>query len=239
MPHRRMNLKEAAEYLHIPEQDLERLARDNEVPHDGHGPRVMFTRKELDAWASQRILGLSESRLEKYHKNSSARVRDLSVHSAIVGELVRRDAIDPAMQSRTKPAVLRDMVELGAKTGLIYDSQALFNTLQERELLCSTGIAEGLALLHPRHHEPYMFADSFIAIGRTVQKVPFGSPDGQPSDLFFLICCQDDRCHLHVLARLCMMCLRKGLITALREAPDANAMYSAILLAEQEVIRQA
>jgi mannitol/fructose-specific phosphotransferase system IIA component (Ntr-type) len=233
-----MNVEEAAEYLHISTRDLEGLVRAKEIPCDHRGPRAMFIRKELDAWASQRILGLSQPRLEKYHKTSTARAHDLSVHHAIIGELTRREAMEPALESRTKPAVIKDMVEIGRRTGLIYDPTALLNTLQERELLCSTGLPEGLALLHPRHHEPHMFADSFIALGRTVQKVPFGAPDGQSSDLFFLVCCQDDRCHLHVLARLCLMCLRKGLVSTLRTAPDANTMYSALLLAEQEVIRQ-
>jgi PTS system nitrogen regulatory IIA component len=237
MPHRRLNLDEAAEYLHVTAPDLERLVRDGEVPCERHGPRVIFVRNELDAWASQRILGLSPRRLEKYHKASTARAHDLSVHHAIIGELGHPEAIEPALESRTKPAVLRDMVAVGRRTGLIYDPEALLHTLQERELLCSTGLPEGMALLHPRHHEPHMFADSFIAIGRTVQGIQFGSPDGGPTDLFFLVCCQDDRIHLHVLARLCMICLQKGLVSTMRKAPDANAMYSGLLLAEQDVIR--
>lgn len=239
MPHRRLTLQEASDYLHISPADIERLVREGAIPSEGRPPHLAFVRKDLDAWVSQRILGLSAPRLEKYHRETTARAHDLSVHRAIIGELTHRGAVEPKLESRTKPAVLKDMIDVGQRTGLIYDPAALLTTLQEREQLCSTGLADGLAILHPRHHEPFMFADSFIAVGRTVQGIPFGAPDGKPTDLFFLVCCQDDRIHLHVLARLCLMCLHRGLVSKLRQAPDANTMYSALLLAEQEIIKQA
>jgi mannitol/fructose-specific phosphotransferase system IIA component (Ntr-type) len=82
-----------------------------------------------------------------------------------------------------------------------------------------------------------MFEDSFLAFGRTPAAVPFGASDGGLTDLFFLICCQDDRIHLHVLARLCLMATRTRLLEALRAAPDAAAISLAIRDSEADVIR--
>jgi nitrogen PTS system EIIA component len=113
----------------------------------------------------------------------------------------------------------------------------LLTSLEARERLCSTALAGGVALLHPRNHEPYMFDDSFIVVGRTVQAVPFGSPDGATTDLFFLVCCQDDQIHLHVLARICMMAHHTSVLLEMREAPDAGAIYHALVASEEEVIR--
>ena len=56
----------------------------------------------------------------------------------------------------------------------------------------------------------------FIVLARTAQPLPFGSPDGTVTDIFFLMCCQDDRIHLHVLARVCMMCRHTHLLRDLR-----------------------
>jgi len=154
---------------------------------------------------------------------------------AIVAELLRPVALAPALASRTKAAVLRDMVALAERTELLYDPRDLLKSLREREELCSTALDNGVALLHPRHHDPYLTSDSFLALGHT-ELLPFGAPDGQKTDLFFLICCQDDCIHLHVLARLCLMCARTAMLDELRAVPDAAAMAAAVVLAERQVM---
>ena len=131
------------------------------------------------------------------------------------------------------------MVALAERTGLLTTTAAeLLAALQEREALCPTALPGGLALLHPRNHDPYMFSDSFLVFGRTTHPMPFGALDGMGTDLFFLVCCQDDRIHLHVLARLFMMCSQTPLLPNLRSATDRDDMLAAILAAEAEVIRQ-
>jgi mannitol/fructose-specific phosphotransferase system IIA component (Ntr-type) len=94
----------------------------------------------------------------------------------------------------------------------------------------------GFALPHPRSHDPYLFETSFIVVGRPVQEIHFGAPDSQPTHLFFLLCCQNDRLHLHTLARLCLLAQKTKLLDQLREAPDAETMRNAIITAEQEVL---
>ena len=69
-----------------------------------------------------------------------------------------------------------------------------------------------------------------------MQEIPFGAPDGHPTSLFILICCQDDRFHLHTLARLCLMALTTDLLAQLRQAPEARTMRDCLLSAEQEVL---
>jgi mannitol/fructose-specific phosphotransferase system IIA component (Ntr-type) len=54
--------------------------------------------------------------------------------------------------------------------------------------------------------------------------------------LLFLLCCQDDRIHLHTLSRICMMALKTEMLSQLRAAPDATAMRECIIAAEQEVL---
>lgn len=236
MPHREFNVNEAADYLHISREDLEELVRDGLVPHRCVGNRVLFRKAELDAWMSRRILGFSKSRLAGYHKKSSVKVHEISRTHALIPEITAPEYIECEMESRTKSSVIRAMVALADRTGLVNDARGLLNSLEEREKLASTALEGGVAMLHPQFQQPYMFEDSFVVLGRTVQAVPFGSPDGRTTDLFFLICCQDDRLHLHLLARLCMMAHHTSLLLELREASDARAMYGALVQAEREVI---
>ncbi len=237
MPHTTFSILEAAEYLHIRAEDLERLVKQGDIPFHRQGDRVVFRRGEIDAWASQRILGMPERELKSYHKVSSAKVHDLSEEHAIVTELMTPGSMEPELHSRTRASVIVDMVDLAMQTDLVNHREDLLASVQEREQMGSTALPGRFALLHPRHHDPYLFDDSFVVLGRTVQAIPFGAPDGRTTDVFFLVCCQDDRLHLHVLARLCMLCHHTDLLLHLAEAERADDMMDWIEKAEQQVIK--
>ena len=238
LPYRVFNLDQVAVYLHLPVPEVKEYVRTRVIPCEMQGDRLIFRKKEIDAWASQRIIGLSKQRLTVYHRKTSARTHDLSKQHALISELVKPVFIRPKLHSKTKASIIRSMVELAGSTGLVVDPKDLLRSIDERERLCSTALAGGIALLHPRNHEPYMFEDSFVVLGKTIQPVPFGSPDGAMTDLFFLICCQDDRIHLHVLTRLCMMCHYTSVLLELRDAADAASMYDMMVESEQEIIQQ-
>ena len=238
MPYQQYSLDQVADYLHIARGDVERLVKDDSIPFEMRGSNPVFIRSQVDAWASQRILGLSTADLKRYHQGSSARTHDLSDDHAIMPELLKVVGMDEAMTSKTKASVIRDMVALADQTGLLIYSRELFQGVLDRERMGTTALPGGFALLHPPHHDPYFFEDSFIAVGRTIQSIPYGAVDGQTTNVFILVCCQDDRIHLHVLARLCMMCQQTDLLFQLREKETARDMLDAILESEQQVIKE-
>ena len=236
MPYRTFGIDEVARYLHLGRADLDRLVKDQVIPFERHGERLVFRKVDIDAWASQRVLGLEGRGLAEYHQKSSRDTQEIVPHEAIMPDIIRPEFIAPALTAKTKASVLRQMVALADKTGRVCDPTSLLEGLQAREELCSTGVPGGLALLHSRNPESYLFETAFLALGRTIQQIPFGSPDGQPTDLFFLIGCPDDRLHLHTLARLCMMAQKTNLLLDLRQAADAEAMCDCIIAAEQAVL---
>ena len=236
MPYQLLNVEEVASYLHLTSADVERRVKDGQIPFEKRGGRVVFSKRDIDAWASQRILGLPERRLEEYHRKTTHGTREFLPQEAILPEMVGLGAIDSAMTSKTKSSALRDLVALAEKTGQLADPKELLESLETREELCSTALPGGLAIPHPRFHQPYLFESSFIVVGRPVQEIHFGAPDGQPTYLIFLLCCQDDRIHLHTLSRLCMMALKTEMLSQLRAAPDATVMRDCIIAAEQEVL---
>ena len=236
MPHRFLELEEAANYLHISPGDLERLLKHNEVPHERRGPKVIFRRVELDAWVSQRILGLEGKGLHDFHRRTSAG-KPGDDAEPIITRRIRPGYIDPALPAKTKASVLREMARLAASTGGITSPDDLLQGLRDREELCSTGLPGGMAILHTRTHDPYLFEEPLIVLGRTVQNVPYGAPDGKGTRLFFLLGCVDDRMHLRSMARLCVLAQQPGFLLSLVEAPDAEKMFELLARAEEEVLR--
>jgi excisionase family DNA binding protein len=236
MPYRLLSLEAVAEYLHLSTADIEQRVKDGEIPFEKRGNRIVFHKTDIDAWASQRILGSTSRQLADYHTETTRFTRKILPQEAILPEMLQAGAIASAMSSKTKASVLRDLVALAEKTGHLNDPKMLLASLEGREELCSTAVPGGFALPHPRAHEPYLFETSFIVVGRPIQEIHFGSPDGQPTCLFFLVCCQDERLHLHTLARLCLIAMKTKILEQLRDAPDAQTMRDSLIAAEQAIL---
>jgi len=233
-----MNVKEIAAYLHLAPADVELLVRQREIPFEKQGERFAFRQAEIDAWASQRILKFTSPHLADYHSQTSAKVKEFSADAAMMPQLVTRERVTTNLASKTRSSAIRSMVAMAMATDLVSDGKELLAMIEAREELCSTALPGGWAVLHPRHHDPYMFAESFMVVGRAIQPIHFGAQDGTPTDLFFLLCCQDDRLHLHIIARLCTLCLETELLPTLRMAHTEKDMLEAIVESEKEIINR-
>ena len=236
MSHRTLTLNELVDYLHLPKRDILLLVKRHEIPHRQMGPDYVFPREDIDRWASQRLLGMADKDIQAFHKSSTARVHDLSERHALLPELMQPNYIAPELEGKTPPKVIRNMVDLADATGMVWDPDGLLAGVEERESLFSTAMPCGAALLHPPHHEPYMFEDSFVVVGRSVNPILFGAPGGASTEIFFLICSQEDRIHLHLLARISMICRETDILDELHAAESAGEMFDLLLAAEQRMI---
>jgi excisionase family DNA binding protein len=231
-----LSVEEVADYLHLTTEDVLHRVNYREIPFEKRGSRIVFNKSEIEMWASQRILKLPNQRLTAYHEKSTLGTREILPQQAMLVELIRPAFIELAMTAKTKASVLRELVGLAEQIGSLNDAKTLLASLVAREELCPTAMPGGFALPHPRCHEPYLIEKSFIVVGRSVQAIHFGAPDGQPTNLFFLICCQDDRLHLHTLTRLCHIFQKTNLLAQIQIASAAETVYDSIIAAEQEVL---
>src|SRR5262249_58507724 len=102
----------------------------------------------------------------------------------------------------------------------------------------STALGSGVAIPHPRRPLPQALGESVMAFGRTTSGIPFGASHGNLTDIFFLVCCRDERTHLHVLARLSRLMLRPGFLDELRAAQTVSQSHQVIAEAEQQLIAE-
>ena len=230
-----LSLKKAAAFVRMDERELRHAARRGEIPHSKRGDDLFFERRMLEEWNQRRIMGLPAVKLAPEHvlATNSERSRTDSP-DAVVQELLARGAVEACLQSRTKPAVLRDMVAISDATGNLFDPALLLSGREEREAAASTAVGGGAAFLHARFHDPYLAAESFISLARTPSPIFFGAQDGEGTDIFFLVCCTDHSKHLHALARLCLLVHGTGLLDSLRAAAGADEMRELVSAAENE-----
>jgi PTS system nitrogen regulatory IIA component len=85
---------------------------------------------------------------------------------------------------------------------------------------------------------PAALGESLVAYARTSSGIPFGAPLGGLTDVFFLVCCRDDRTHLRVLARLTRLFLRPDFLDDLRAAETPAESWEKITAAERELLGQ-
>lgn len=231
-----LTIEQAARHIHVDARELLHLAQRGEIPCRRRGDDYFLEHRAVDEWAQRNIMALKPKSLTDRHRAAIIERRRPIREDRLVESLARPEWIDPALPSRTRPGVIRDMVALALKTGLLYDDVLLQQAIEEREQAASTAIGEGAAFLHARYHDPYCASESFIALGRTVHPIFFGAQDGQTTDLFFLICCVDDELHLHALARLCLLMHGTDLPGRLREAGSAGEMCQCLLEAESQFL---
>ncbi len=238
MPHRILTLNELADYLHLEAGDIRLLVKRDEIPHRKQGNEVLFPQIEIDSWASQRLLGMQDKEIDAFHKKSTFKMHDLSERHTLLPELIKLNHLEAFLEGKTKAKIIRNMIDLATRTNMVWDEEALLIGVEKREELFSTAMPCGAALLHPSHHEPYMFEDSLILLGRSRQPVLFGAPGGAYTRFFFLICSQEDRIHLHLLARISMICRETDVLDQMMDAEDAVEMHRMLLAAELEMINK-
>jgi PTS system nitrogen regulatory IIA component len=154
-----------------------------------------------------------------------------------VVDFLSPDAIIPALTGATKGEVLAEMAAfLCARQTAItgqgaIEAQGLCRVLEERELLASTAIGDGIAIPHGKVDT----IDRLVGVlGRSVPGLAFDSIDGKPTHIVFMLVAPTNSAgaHLKALARLSRLFRDAGFRQRLLDAPDGSAMYR--IIAEED-----
>lgn len=235
MPYRNMSLDDFAKYVGMDARDVKRLADRGKLPGQKIGGEWRFNRARVTEWLQQEMHTLDENRLIALEKGlCSSSGLSVDADDFLVTDLVGLEGINVALPAKTRASVLRELVNLADRTGLLYDREGLLKALEQREEMCSTALPNGIALPHPRQPMPYVSAEPFICVARLPKGIGFGSVYGDLTQLFFLICCHQDNQHLRVLARLVRL-LAAETVAMLLEAQTREDLLAILIEAETRV----
>ncbi len=233
MPYQNMTLEDFAKHVGLDARDVRKMADRGKLPAQKVAGKWRFNRAEVTEWLQQDMISLEleENRLRDIERAmSEAGSRDVDQH--LLTAMMSVKGIDLSLPAKTKSSVLLELCGLADRTGLLYDQPGLLTAVQQRESMCSTALPNGIAIPHPRQPMPYVSAEPFVCFARLPRGIGFGSPCGGLTSLFFLICCHEDRQHLHVLARL-MRVLDDDTIGKLREAETEEEALAALIVREE------
>ncbi len=228
------DLERLAAYLHLDPAQVARLADRGKLPGRKVQGDWRFARAEIHQWLESRI-GLSDddelAQMESILRPPADAGND-DVPS--IASLMPIEAIAVPLDARTRGSVITSLMDVAARTGLLWDPGRMADAVRAREEMHPTALENGVALLHPRRPMPSILGSALVAFGRTAHGIPFGGK--VLTDLFFLIGSLDDRGHLRTLARLSRLVADADLLAELRGAPDARSVHELIERAEAKLV---
>jgi fructose-specific phosphotransferase system IIA component len=136
-------------------------------------------------------------------------------------DLVSAEIVKVPLTSDQKDDIIRELIEILQDAGRIDDSDQIYEAVQAREALGSTGLEAGIAVPHAKTNAVSQLT---IAIGIAPQGVDFEAIDGVPSQLFFLILAPPDQSgpHIEALAEIARLTRSKAFCRTLVNSTSAE-----------------
>jgi len=225
-----MDMEQLAAYLQRDVREVGKLASRGHLPGHKVSGQWRFARAEINHWIETQLPRYTEKQLaelETAHEGGE---------EPLITGLLSEACIAVPLAATTRASVLRELVTLAEQTWQVYDPEAVLDAVRQREEQGSTALPGGVAIPHPRRPLPGALGESVLAFARTVSAIPFGAPTGGLTDLFFLVCCRDDRTHLRVLARLTRLFLRSDFLDSLRATQSPGVARELIAAAERQLL---
>jgi PTS system nitrogen regulatory IIA component len=142
-------------------------------------------------------------------------------------DFLKQGAIIAELGATTKAATLAELANHMASLNPKVDAGELRRVLEERELLASTAIGDGIAIPHGKLDSIGELAG---VLARSVPGIEFESIDGRPTHLIFMLVApvSSTGVHLKALARLSRLFRDADFRRRLLAATDREDMYRVI-----------
>ena len=143
-----------------------------------------------------------------------------------ITDLLKKQGIEIGAKVKDKPEAIEKLVALHDKCGNLKDRKAYKEGILKREEMGTTAIGMEIAIPHAKSEAVKAPALTAITVP---DGVDYGSPDGDPCKLIFMIAATTDGdVHLEVLARMMQMLMDMDFTAKLKAAKDADEFLKLI-----------
>jgi len=141
-----------------------------------------------------------------------------------ISDVLAPDAVIAALRVNGKKQLLQELASRAAQqTGI--PERKIFESLNERERLGSTGVGQGIAIPHSRMADVKAITGVFVRLDTPID---YDSVDKQPVDLVFMLLAPEGAGadHLKALARVSRLLRNQQACEKLRAATKPEALYA-------------
>lgn len=218
-------LKEVTAYLRLTEAQVLKLAKENKLPALEVEGKWLFPKAKIDQWIEN---SLPETIDEKNVPQALLKTP--------IKNLIPRGGVLFLPGKKKKDSVLEHLVSKSHQLGCISDPEDFLNCLKAREEMVSTATDKGVAFVHTRQRIPKHLLMPFILIGISKEGLNWGAPDGNLTNILFLIAMRYDILHLKILGQLARM-TNAGLVQKLLAQDDEEGVIKVINNLEKKIPR--
>lgn len=149
-------------------------------------------------------------------------------------EILKPADIKIPLEAKTKNDAIAELVQVLSTNGRIQDPAKVLEAVMDRESTRTTGIGNGLAIPHGKTTGT---SNLVMAIGKPAQPIEFGSIDGRPVTILWLLSSPPDQTgpHIHALARISKLMTIDRFRQALNAAKSPQEFYEIVVKQENEL----
>jgi PTS system nitrogen regulatory IIA component len=141
---------------------------------------------------------------------------------------LREDLILHNLDAQDGPGALRVLGDLFQEGGYVTSEEEPFRALMAREESHTTCLGHRIAVPHATIPE---LAEPLLLVATTKDPIPFGPPETEPVEIFFVLLSPPGRQgdHIKLLARICRLAQHPEDLEDLRQATDTGSLFQALL----------
>lgn len=227
-----LKIKDVAELLNVSESTIQNWLAEGKIPAYRLNQQYCFSREEIQNWmmnhkqdhsAVELTTEKNESLLEVIEEDQQL-LKGGNKQFSLYRALHKGKVLMP-LEGQDKETLIRSGVdEIAACLDL--DSEMLFDLLWDRERLQPTALNNGIGVPHTRDF--LLKARDVVFVAFPKIPIDYGALDGQVvHTLFFLFACEDKR-HLHLLAKIALLCSQPEAIDFLQQQPSKDKLLDYI-----------
>lgn len=221
-----LSVKHAATLLNVSEKTIYRWIKQEVIPAYRINEQFRFNRAELLEWATSRRIKISpDIFLEEEATNGLL---------PSLSDALKAGGVAYRVGGADIPSVLRAVVDVLNLPEEV-DRDFLFQVLQARETLGSTGIGDGIAIPHVRNPVVLHVTKPSVTLCFLERPIDFRAIDGQHVSTLFTLISPTVRAHLHMLSRLGFVLQNQGFKAALKRQASRDELMAALSSAEAEI----
>lgn len=222
-----MTLAEVAAYLKFSERTILKLIKEGSIPCFRLANQWRFLRPMINDWLV--------SKMNVVPQNDFSRLIEQEYDYVPLSRLMEEKLIVMDLQPGSKKEILDQLCQPAQAAGFISLPEKLIEGLLQREKLHSTAIAPGIALPHLRKPSSELILGPRIVIGLCREGLDFGSLDGNPTQVIFLVLTDSEIVHLKIMARLGALLRSRELIGKIIAAKTAKEVLRSIIAQESKI----
>ncbi|MBF0565778.1 MAG: PTS sugar transporter subunit IIA [Nitrospirae bacterium] len=212
-----MSVKDVAELLNVSEKTIYRMIQNETIPCFRVGGQWRFDRREITSW-------LEDTRAFSW-KTTIDNASFEDEESISIAEFLKRGGIYFKLPGKTKNAAIAACLER-IKTGIPQigtqiDIKWLYDSIVQRETLCSTAVGNGIALPHPKSFGKFT-ESSYIALCFLEKLIPFAALDNEDVDTLFFIFPKSETRFLRIQSKLLRLLRDEEVLSVVKKTPSAD-----------------